>query len=159
PKDKDDQDKDKDDQHKDKDDQDKDRTGHMCACGCHGEVKVHVTVTCDCGKPVKPPRRTVCPPPPSVPPPGTVDVPQQPPPYKPGTSSPPRSRQGRPKPADPNEIPWFRGQIGTTRPKGPTFGPRKDEFLPYLLVRSSSGDRGQRPFNGVFWESPDIYVA
>src|SRR5262249_57849369 len=85
--DKDDQPKDKDDQHKDKDDQDKDRTGHMCACGCHGEVKVHVTVTCDCGKPVKPPRRTVCPPPPSVPQPGTVDVPQQTPPYKGGTSS------------------------------------------------------------------------
>jgi hypothetical protein len=33
------------------------------------------------------------------------------------------------------------------------------EFLPYLLIRTAAGDRGARPFSGVFWESPDIYVA
>jgi len=36
---------------------------------------------------------------------------------------------------------------------------RKDRFLPYLLVRSYAGDHGDRSFSGVFWESPDIWVA
>jgi len=36
---------------------------------------------------------------------------------------------------------------------------RKDRFLPYLLVRSMVGDRGSRPYNAVFWESPDIWTA
>ncbi|HVZ39683.1 MAG TPA: hypothetical protein VHI13_10435 [Candidatus Kapabacteria bacterium] len=44
-------------------------------------------------------------------------------------------------------------------PKGPKFGPRKDEFLPYLLIRAAAGDRGNRPYTGAFWESPDIFVA
>ncbi len=37
--------------------------------------------------------------------------------------------------------------------------PRKDRCLPMLLVRSAAGDRGDRPVPGVFWESPDIWVA
>lgn len=37
--------------------------------------------------------------------------------------------------------------------------PRKDRFMPLLLVRSAVGDHGHRPFPGVFWESPDIWVA
>jgi hypothetical protein len=28
-----------------------------------------------------------------------------------------------------------------------------------MLLRYASGDRGARPSNGVFWESPDIYVV
>ena len=44
-------------------------------------------------------------------------------------------------------------------PKGPKFGPRKDEYLPYLVVRANAGDRGARPLSGVFWESPDIFIA
>ena len=36
---------------------------------------------------------------------------------------------------------------------------RAQSFLPYLLVRSLVGDRGDRPFNQAFWESPDIWTA
>jgi hypothetical protein len=66
---------------------------------------------------------------------------------------------GKPPEGDPNQIPWFKNQIKNTIRNGPTFGPRKDEYLPFLLVRSSCGDRGGRPVTGVFWESPDIFVA
>jgi hypothetical protein len=44
-------------------------------------------------------------------------------------------------------------------------GGRASQFLPYLLVRSFTGDRGNRPFDQpgqpfqVFWESPDIWIA
>lgn len=44
-------------------------------------------------------------------------------------------------------------------PKGPRLGKRKDEFLPFLVIRANQGDHGTRPFNGVFWESPDIFIA
>lgn len=36
---------------------------------------------------------------------------------------------------------------------------RSKKFLPYLLVRSVLGDRGDRPINVPFWESPDIWTA
>lgn len=36
---------------------------------------------------------------------------------------------------------------------------RARQFLPYLLVRSVVGDRGDRPLNVPFWESPDIWTA
>ena len=36
---------------------------------------------------------------------------------------------------------------------------RAQKFLPYLLVRSVVGDRGDWPFNTPFWESPDIWTA
>ncbi len=36
---------------------------------------------------------------------------------------------------------------------------RADSCYPYLLVRSVLGDRGDRPFNACFWESPDIWTA
>jgi hypothetical protein len=36
---------------------------------------------------------------------------------------------------------------------------RADSFYPYLLMRSVLGDRGDRPFNACFWESPDIWTA
>jgi hypothetical protein len=38
-------------------------------------------------------------------------------------------------------------------------GGRANRFLPYLLVRSVLGDRGDRPINVPFWESPDIWTA
>lgn len=44
-------------------------------------------------------------------------------------------------------------------PKGPHFGPRKNEFLPYLLIRAAPGDRGRRPLTIPCWESCDIFVA
>src|SRR5260370_11174177 len=36
---------------------------------------------------------------------------------------------------------------------------RAKNFYPYLLIRSVLGDRGDRPFNCCFWESPDIWTA
>jgi hypothetical protein len=36
---------------------------------------------------------------------------------------------------------------------------RAQSFYPYLLVRSVLGDRGDRPINVPFWESPDIWTA
>ena len=38
-------------------------------------------------------------------------------------------------------------------------GGRAERFYPYLLVRSIVGDRGDRPINIPFWESPDIWTA
>lgn len=35
---------------------------------------------------------------------------------------------------------------------------RANNALPYLLVRSVLGDRGDRPINVPFWESPDIWT-
>jgi hypothetical protein len=31
-------------------------------------------------------------------------------------------------------------------------------WLPYLLIRAFPGDTGNRPVQGVFWESPDVYI-
>ena len=136
--------------------------GHMCCCSCHKVIVIHENCICDCGgpikppcKPCKPPAEHPCPPPEHKCQPGTIDIPQPPPFHAPGTTTPP----DKPSPGDPGEVPWFQGQINNIRRNGPTFGPRKDEYLPYLLIRSSSGDSGARPFNGVFWESPDIFVA
>jgi hypothetical protein len=36
---------------------------------------------------------------------------------------------------------------------------RAQKFQPYLLIRSVLGDRGDRPINVPFWESPDIWTA
>jgi hypothetical protein len=43
--------------------------------------------------------------------------------------------------------------------RGPQFGPRKDEFLPYLVIRAFGGDHGARTLSVPFWESPDIFIA
>jgi hypothetical protein len=98
-----------------------------------------------------------CPPPKDDP--RLPTVPQPDPPFQPATSGVPPWRQDRPPPGDPGEIPWFHDNVTKIVREGPTFGPRKDEFLPYLVVRAASGDRGARPYTGVFWESPDIFVA
>ena len=140
--------------------------GFPCECPCHGSVTIHVAMTCDCGKPIlppqqdcEPPKRPKCPPPPTKTQPGTVTIPQPPPPNQ-TTSNVPPWTAGKPPDGDPNQIPWFRGQISGILRNGPKFGPRKDEYLPYLLIRAASGDRGGRPIpGGVFWESPDIYVT
>jgi hypothetical protein len=131
---------------------------YQCACECHPSCQVHITAVCTCGKPVKPPA-SACPPPPKPCQPGVVDIPQDTPPPPSRTSpNPVWQDPDRPRRGDPAEIPWFRGKIGGILRKGPTFGPRKDEYLPYLVIRSSSSDRGDRPVSGVFWESPDIFV-
>jgi len=143
------------------------RRKHECACECHGELKLHISVRCDCGRPICPPKRSecepcppgpACPPPVRPDPPGVVRVPQPDPPPTFGTSPQPPWTVGRPPEGDPGEIPWFIGQIGSIERKGPTFGPRKDEYLPFLVIRAAAGDTGARPFNGAFWESPDIFV-
>jgi len=41
----------------------------------------------------------------------------------------------------------------------PALGSRKDEYLPFIVIRGNPGDRGTRPISGVFWESPDIFIA
>jgi hypothetical protein len=133
-----------------------------CCCRCHGHRKLHAADTCECGRPIcppgGPPKPEPCPPPPVRPQPGTVDLPHPDPPTIPTGPVPPWGER-KPPPGDPGQIPWFRGLASEFTRKGPRFGPRKDEFLPYLLVRAASGDRGARPFGGVFWESPDIFVA
>jgi hypothetical protein len=49
--------------------------------------------------------------------------------------------------------------VGAGMPgRGVKFGPRKNEFLPFLVIRSNPGDHGDRPYQGAWWESPDIFV-
>ena len=144
---------------------------YECSCPCHKEHRYHRRPVCTCGHPIQHPRENCCEceekqpcgpecPEPEIPcQPGVVDVPQDVPPPKVTISPTPPWQNGKPQPGDPGEVSWFQGQIKGTGRKGPNFGPRKDEFLPYLLVRAASGDRGAHPFSGVFWESPDIYVA
>lgn len=56
--------------------------------------------------------------------------------------------------------PWDIIQVILKTCRGDTPPPRKDSYLPYLVVRANPADHGQRPLpNGtVFWESPDIFV-
>ena len=144
---------------------------YECSCSCHKGNRYHRRPMCTCGRPIQPPHEACCEcedkqpcgpecPQPELPcQPGTVDVPQDAPPPKVTVSPVPPWQVGKPPAGDPGEVPWFQGLVNDTGRKGPNFGPRKDEFLPYLLVRAASGDRGARPFSGTFWESPDIYVA
>jgi hypothetical protein len=123
-----------------------------CNCDCH---RVHHPNLCHCGRPSC--RRCAnggptCPPPPVQAQPGTVDIPQPTPFTGPFQQGPPPVR-----PAGVDEVSWLQGQILNTTRNGPAFGPRKDAYLPWLLVRSNAGDNGARPFNGWFWESPDIF--
>ena len=36
---------------------------------------------------------------------------------------------------------------------------RSQKFLPYLLIRSLVGDRGDRPLKTYWWDSPDIWIV
>jgi hypothetical protein len=135
-----------------------------CACHCHGEAVVHVSLVCDCGRPVVPcgpggDGGNACPPPRPKEHPGIVNVADQPPPFTIATGpTPVWAAPDRPERGSPGERAWFRAQLAELQRKGPRFGPRKSEFLPYLMLRAASGDRGGRPFDGVFWESPDVLV-
>lgn len=101
----------------------------------------------------------MCVPPPRCPDPGTVDVPQDtPPPHWPAGPKTAGDDPARPPKNSPGEMGWFHGKVQKIIRDGPQFGPRKDEFLPLLVVRAAAGDNGSRPWNGVFWESPDIFV-
>lgn len=50
------------------------------------------------------------------------------------------------------------GQITGTEPPTVWPGPRQQMWLPYILIRAYPGDTGARPTQGVFWESPDVYI-
>jgi len=94
------------------------------------------------------------------------------PPRRLGAEEPPGWHPGR----APATSPWRPGETDEERgkrfqavlleevrrgsgPGGPRFGPRKDEWLPYLVIRSNPGDRGRRPQTGVAWLSPDVFVT
>ena len=138
-------------------------------CKCHSheqkESMAHRCSKCGCvctpapDNHCRPPKMPGCPPPEICPQPGTVDLPQTTPPPKAKTAPHRPETIKRPPQNDPEEMPWFHGQIRNIIKDGPIFGPRKDEYLPFLFVRANAGDIGNRPLNGVFWESPDIYVV
>ncbi|MEA2326935.1 MAG: hypothetical protein QOE68_1894 [Thermoanaerobaculia bacterium] len=96
------------------------------------------------------------------------------PPRNPPGPSPPGWKPGDKPPANPfagvkndAEIPKAFQQAvidllaggGAGGTNAPPFGPRKNEYLPYLVVRAFGGDRGARPTSVPFWESPDIFIA
>jgi hypothetical protein len=57
------------------------------------------------------------------------------------------------------QLPWDLFQILMKTCRGDTPPPRKDSFLPYIVIRAFPGDRGGRPTpNPWAWESPDIFV-
>src|SRR5690349_19187726 len=136
------------------------RAGHGCQCPCHHAAIIVVCCDCwragrkdcGCGEP-----RRCCGEPRK---PNRPDVPK-PPGWEPGDKPPRDPLDGL---NDEGEIidAVRAGIIDTVRggggPKGPPMGPRKNEYLPYLLVRANAGDRGNRPLNVPFWESPDISV-
>jgi hypothetical protein len=141
-----------------------------CSCACHEPSHEHLAPAAPCGCGARcggacqqcggtrsSPR---CPPPPMPCHEGTVNLPPHAPPPSvgagPGTEPP--GSDGRPGKGQPGEGPWFSGRVKQIEKGPPSFGPRKNEYLPYLLLRSNPGDRGGRAVPGVFWESPDIFV-
>ena len=132
-----------------------------CDCGCH-TTKVVIKCCechskghedCSCGE-----RKYCCGEPRE---PNRPDFPN-PPGWEPGDTPAPDPLAGAQDPADLTRK-FNQAVIDIIRqggsPKGPRFGPRKDEYLPYLLVRADAGDRGNRPLTIPFWESPDIFVS
>src|SRR4051812_34882147 len=149
-----------------------------CTCRCHHQPAPPVPGCAPepppCGETCKhcggPPTTPPCPPPPY---PRHEGAPPLPPPAPPPPGAPlpggaselpadgraPNGRtdaggdDGKPPAGDPTEVNWLRARIHDRVRGGPSFGPRKDEYLPYLVVRSNPSDRGARPVPGVFWES------
>ncbi|TAN59779.1 hypothetical protein EPN18_09825 [bacterium] len=132
----------------------------LCGCGCHASKVIVICCDCrqkedDCGcKDSKPccgearkPRRPESPPAPGW---NAGDAPGK----NPLAGA--KDENDKKRLFDKAVIDILRTGSG---PKGPKFGPRKDEYLPYLVIRANAGDRGARPLSGVFWESPDIFVA
>jgi hypothetical protein len=124
-----------------------------CNCPCHKAAAAAPCCLCDCAK-----KRPCCgEPEPAQPLPGPA-----PPGWQPGDKPPVNPLTGAASDADLQKRfdQAVRDLIlsGGT-PGGTKFGPRKDEYLPYLVVRAFGGDRGARPLSVPFWESPDIFVA
>lgn len=134
-----------------------------CSCPCHREPKRVVQCCvcyakgkqpCECGE-----KRRCC---------GDPVAPRRPaapeaPGWRPGRVPPPNPLAGAVSDDDLHRR--FRGAVievlrTGSGPGGPPLGPRKTEFLPYLVVRANGGDRGARPLTvPPWWESPDIFVA
>lgn len=137
-----------------------------CTCACHDHPASPAPPTPEqpcaetCGKCGGTPPVAHCPPPPMPCHEGTANFPPHKPPPTVGTNgATPRAGTGdRPGQGAPGEGPWFGERVKAIGNTTPSFGPRKDEYLPYLLLRSKPGDRGARAISGVFWESPDIFV-
>ena len=117
-----------------------------CPCACHATgVDVHIQVT----------TQRCC---------VHAEAGHQHPPS--GEREPPSGRSRDPTgklPDPPTGVPrdpWDIMQVILKTCRGDTPPPRKDSYLPYLVVRANPGDRGQRPLppGTVFWESPDIFV-
>ena len=122
-------------------------TVHCCACHEKGEHD------CNCGK-----TKRCCGDPQ---PPNRPDYPK-PPGWEPGDRPPKNPLEGATG-ADDLRRKFDQAVIDIIRQgsslNGPKFGPRKNEYLPYLLIRANAGDRGGRALTVPFWESPDIFVA
>jgi len=131
----------------------------LCNCPCHGSMTIKICCTCQkhedqcecedqrpcCGEARKPNR---------------PDSPAAPG-WNPGDKPAENPLSGAKNDADRKKL-FDKAVIDILRSggraSGPKFGHRKDEYLPYLVVRANPGDRGARPLSGVFWESPDIFV-
>jgi hypothetical protein len=121
-------------------------------------VFAHASGICPCGEPEPGVTPVACERPPFKTHDGSVYVPNKAtPPKISGAQQSIWMGNGRPPKGDPAEAKWFQQQIANLSKNAPTFGPRKDEFLPNLLVRASTGDRGARPID-PFWESPDVLL-
>jgi hypothetical protein len=125
----------------------------QCACGYSGPKTCHDQCH-HCGGA---PTSAHCPPPPLPCHEGTVNLPPHDPPPDVKTE-PPDVDKDRPGKGEPGETGWFGGRVKGILNGQPSFGARKDEYLPYLLVRANPSDRGARALPGVFWESPDIFA-
>ena len=131
-------------------------SGHEPQCNCS-----QCNDTCKCGCRHEPwcccrgGTGGTCPPPDITPQPGTVDIPQP----TGGFTGPVQVVGTVQTPPDGvNQVNWFSSQVLNMTRNGPVFGPRKDAFLPWMVVRANAGDTGARPLSGAFWESPDIYA-
>lgn len=139
------------------------RPEQPCGCPCHKAARrvlcCHCFVAgkdaCDCGD-----KRHCC---------GEAEKPRVlegplPPGWRPGDKPLPNPLAGTTN-DDELRAKFDQAVIDITRPsggdptRGPRFGPRKDEYLPYLVVRAFAGDRGARAISVPSWESPDVFVA
>lgn len=130
-----------------------------CKCPCHAAERERPC--CQCGRRPPcacPPKRRCCGEPEPRPAPDTP-----PPGWQPGDPRP--TRPVVPPNATEAELQQLLKDAVTqliaegSTPKGPRFGARKDEYLPYLVVRAFGGDHGARTISVPFWESPDIFIA
>jgi hypothetical protein len=129
-----------------------------CTCSCHREGSHECCCECKSKPCSHQPQRRCCgdPDPPGL-------APETP---RPGWQPSQQPANSPWKPNEPDGERWrrFPGVLleevrRGSGPKGPVFGKRKNELLPYLVVRAGAGDHGQRPWAGSFWESPDIFVV